>query len=204
MYNHWSWFSSGGSNSATLGYAVTGQAANSVTLGNASVTAVYMASDSGATVYCSGVNFPDTQSASADANTLDDYEEGTWTPTFRGAGGSAGSVDATGSGGTYTKIGRQVHIRGRVDVTNVGSYSGNIQMAGIPFTAASSASDFHGVGRLAFVTLAGHSLIARLPGGGNTIDFTEMNSGGQITLPQVSEAQAGGNTAMIVEMTYII
>ena len=120
------------------------------------------------------------------------------------AGGSAGSVDATGSGGTYTKIGRQVHMRGRVDVVNVGSYSGNIQMGGIPFTAAGSASDFHGTARLAFVTLAGHTIIARLPGGGVTVDFTEIISGGQITLPQVSEAQAGGNTAIIFEMTYTI
>ena len=61
-------------NSTAVGFGTTAQADNSVTLGNDNVTAVYMASNSGATVYCSGVNFPDTQSASADANTLDDYE----------------------------------------------------------------------------------------------------------------------------------
>jgi len=51
---------SGGSNSATLGYAVTGQAANSVTLGNANVTAVYMAQDSGATVHAGGMFINDS------------------------------------------------------------------------------------------------------------------------------------------------
>ena len=47
-----------GTNQSVIGYAVTGVANNSVTLGNASVTAVYMAQDSGATVHCGGVFAP--------------------------------------------------------------------------------------------------------------------------------------------------
>ena len=35
-----------------------------------------------------GITFPATQSASTDANTLDDYEEGTWTPTIAASSGS--------------------------------------------------------------------------------------------------------------------
>jgi len=42
----------GASNQIVIGKSATGQADNSVTLGNADVTAVYMAQDSGATVYC--------------------------------------------------------------------------------------------------------------------------------------------------------
>ena len=38
-------------NQIVIGYGATGQADNSVVLGNASVTAVYMAQDKGATVY---------------------------------------------------------------------------------------------------------------------------------------------------------
>ena len=34
------------------------------------------------------LKFPATQSASADANTLDDYEEGSFTPTLGGSGNS--------------------------------------------------------------------------------------------------------------------
>jgi len=51
-----------------------------------------------------GITFPATQSASTDANTLDDYEEGTWTPTVT-------AVTTTGSpaySGSYVKIGKQV------------------------------------------------------------------------------------------------
>ena len=46
-------------NQATLGYGVTGQANNSVTLGNADVTEIYMAQDSGATVYAAALGFGD-------------------------------------------------------------------------------------------------------------------------------------------------
>lgn len=53
-----------------------------------------------------GIAFPATQSASSDANTLDDYEEGTWSPT-------ASNFTVTGTPtitGTYTKIGRVVYF----------------------------------------------------------------------------------------------
>ena len=51
-----------------------------------------------------GIAFPATQSASSDANTLDDYEEGTWTPTF-----SVGGTTFT-SRGWYIKVGVVCHI----------------------------------------------------------------------------------------------
>jgi hypothetical protein len=57
----------------------------------------------------SGISFPATQSASSDANTLDDYEEGTWTPTYYGST-SAGTTTYTGQKGLYVKIGRTVYI----------------------------------------------------------------------------------------------
>jgi hypothetical protein len=43
-------------NQTMIGYDATGQADNSVTLGNSDVTAIYMAQDSGATVYAAGLN----------------------------------------------------------------------------------------------------------------------------------------------------
>ena len=53
----------------------------------------------------SGITFPATQSASSDANTLDDYEEGTWTPTFTNCGST------TLSFAKYTKIGRVINYQ---------------------------------------------------------------------------------------------
>ena len=55
------------------------------------------------------IKFPATQNASADANTLDDYEEGTWTPAYAltTPGTSSFGTYATQTG-TYTKIGNKV------------------------------------------------------------------------------------------------
>jgi hypothetical protein len=58
----------------------------------------------------SGITFPATQSASSDANTLDDYEEGTWTPVITA---QTGSLTAYTSSGIYTKVGRTVYINGK-------------------------------------------------------------------------------------------
>jgi len=129
-----------GTNQTVVGYNATGQADNSVTLGNADVTDVFMGQDKGAAVradnnkiVCQGVEFPDTQSASGDANILDDYEEGDWTPVL--SDGSNNATSAANTEGTYTKIGRQVTVVGRIQTSSLGSVSGGIQINGLPFTA---------------------------------------------------------------------
>ena len=81
----------------------------------------------------SGVSFPATQSASSDANTLDDYEEGTWTPTFTGTS-TAGSGSYTFQSGSYTKVGRLVTIYGAMQF-NSGTGTGNLQISGLPFSS---------------------------------------------------------------------
>ena len=85
----------------------------------------------------SGITFPATQSASSNANTLDDYEEGTWTPTIFGT--ALGTVTYTSQDGKYTKIGRVVYLTCQVawsNITNVGSGDNRIQ--GLPFSAGTS------------------------------------------------------------------
>ena len=84
------------------------------------------ASSSGA-----GVSFPATQSASSDANTLDDYEEGTWTPT---ASPGSGSYTTLTTGGWYVKVGRSVTIFGYWNVVNGGTAGGGWTIGGLPFT----------------------------------------------------------------------
>jgi len=68
---------------------------------------------------------------------LDDYEEGTWSASIIGTGGSAGTWAQTGTaGGQYTKIGRAVFVAlAHTAVSNKGSYSGSIKITGLPFTA---------------------------------------------------------------------
>jgi len=92
----------------------------------------------GATLSSSGtgITFPATQSASSNANTLDDYEEGTWTPTLTGTSVSGSQTYGTRYGG-YTKIGRQVSLNYYCVLTAKGTISGNIYLSGYPFTSSS-------------------------------------------------------------------
>lgn len=86
-----------------------------------------------------GLKFPATQITSSDPNTLDDYEEGTWTPVL-----SDGTNDATSSVavGIYVKIGKMVHVKGRLVITSLGSVSGILRITGLPFISDSEPSAF--------------------------------------------------------------
>ncbi len=117
-----------GSEAARFTTSATFQCVNSISVGNATPTT------SGA-----GITFPATQSASSDANTLDDYEEGTWTPGLSFGGGTTGITYNGGfTGGTYTKVGRMVTVFATVTLTNKGSSTGNVKITGLPFTSANS------------------------------------------------------------------
>jgi hypothetical protein len=83
-----------------------------------------------------GITFPATQSASSDANTLDDYEEGDWTPVLAGSSGTSGQSYSRQKG-KYTKVGRLVTCTFDVVLTAVGTVSGEARITGLPFTVAS-------------------------------------------------------------------
>jgi hypothetical protein len=80
-----------------------------------------------------GITFPATQSASSDANTLDDYEEGTWTPVAT----SLTVVGTVSYVATYTKIGRVVYINLKVNATTSSTSTANsTYFDGLPFAPA--------------------------------------------------------------------
>ena len=67
------------------------------------------------------------------ANTLDDYEEGTFEANLHSA---AGSLSLGNNKCCYTKVGRTVTVNGRVDVSSVSSPSGELRILNLPFTSA--------------------------------------------------------------------
>jgi hypothetical protein len=81
----------------------------------------------------SGITFPATQVAKSDANTLDDYEEGTWTPTITG-GTTAGTTTYVSQSGRYTKIGRQVTLQFNVEYSAT-TGTGSLLIGGVPFNS---------------------------------------------------------------------
>ncbi len=85
------------------------------------------------------IKFPAAQNASADANTLDDYEEGTFTP---GLSGSGSTLSFASQVGIYTKIGNRVHVDIRVELNTSGNTlgAGQLSITGLPFAAGASPS----------------------------------------------------------------
>ena len=76
---------------------------------------------------------------SVTSKTLDDYEEGTWTPVISDGTNNATSNIAVGS---YTKTGNHVHVQGRVRLSSLGSATGALEMTGLPFTSQSLTNNF--------------------------------------------------------------
>jgi hypothetical protein len=89
----------------------------------------------------SGITFKATQVPSADANTLDDYEEGTWTPVLTDGVNSVASYFY--QYGSYIKVGRIVTINCTISVFNKGSLgAGDVFITGLPFTSGILNSGF--------------------------------------------------------------
>lgn len=87
-----------------------------------------------ANTYSNGIKFPASQVAVADANTLDDYEEGTFTPTVVGTS-TAGSGTYTAQVGRYTKVGNLVAFTVTL-AWSAHTGTGDIRISGLPFTSA--------------------------------------------------------------------
>jgi hypothetical protein len=85
-----------------------------------------------------GIAFPATQSASSDANTLDDYEEGTWTTTVSTTSNITGTP--TLSNARYTKIGNLVTLEGTFSAQVTSSNQITYWVFTIPFATAANSS----------------------------------------------------------------
>ena len=112
----------------------TTQIAASTTLTTPKVTTTIGVGNATPSGSGSGITFPATQSASSDANTLDDYEEGTWTPTYVFSGGN-GTAAFSLTAATYTRMGNMVLLNLYFNFTK-GTASGNFTVTGVPFGAS--------------------------------------------------------------------
>jgi hypothetical protein len=147
-----------------------------------------------------GITFPASQNPSSDANTLDDYEEGTWTPTIEGTS-TAGTATYSNRNGQYTKIGRQVTVITYVS-WNSGTGTGNLRMSGLPFTnnsggvyGAVTLSEFDNI-----AMTANYYPSAYVEQGGTRIIFEQSPTGGGGTIGVPYDA-AG---AFILTATYFV
>lgn len=89
------------------------------------------------------ITFPATANPSGNANTLDDYEEGSWTPVLDGLGGVTGQSYSS-QVGTYIRVGQLVLVGARIILTNKGTITGAIIISGLPFAAQNTSGATQG------------------------------------------------------------
>ena len=123
------------------------------------------ANTSGAKLQTSdGLTFPATAVASADANTLDDYEEGTWTPSLGGTATYNTQV------GMYTKIGNVVTVSGKIHVNVRGTGSSTV-VSGLPFTSNANYSYGIAIGKYAAIANTAFTVYGDLPSSSTTFEL---------------------------------
>lgn len=121
------------------------------------------------------IKFPATQNASSDANTLDDYEEGTWTPalTF----GTSGSVTYTTRAARYVKVGQSVTVSFWLYGATRSSPNGVTTITGFPFPSSSAGQYRPSVFlRTNQVSITG-SILGWMPDGQSYLQLEVINNG---------------------------
>jgi hypothetical protein len=151
-----------------------------------------------------GLHF-DTNNNSAETG-LDDYEEGTWTPTLTFGGGSTG-MNLSASSGYYVKIGRLVNIGGTIIFTDKGSSTGAAELKSLPFTVGDNdgATSAEGGGVFTyFANMAVDKTAWYLRGSNNSTaaDIAYIRSGGHTAMEGATNTDFTATTTIRFIMTY--
>jgi hypothetical protein len=149
-----------------------------------------------------GIDFTqDPNPAGMTSELLDDYEEGTWTPTISFGGASVG-VTYDAQVGRYTKVGRVVTIQVAVALSNKGSSTGNATIGGLPFTSINPGAYGDSpvvIGWQTNIAVANSS--ARVDRGSTDISFYELTA---LTPTQLTNTQFANNSAVIIGGSYMV
>lgn len=151
------------------------------------------------TVTTNGLTFNGDTAA---ANALDDYEEGTFTPTLAFGGASVG-VTYDPNQGTYTKIGRQVTVNGRITLTSKGSSSGLAAITGLPFTIANTEGNWTSASfRFNNITFSTQIQTVGSPNSTSFV-FTQTNGVTGVSA-DVTNSNFANNTEIQFSLTYFV
>ena len=151
----------------------------------------------------SGISFPATQSASSDANTLDDYEEGSWTPAI--ICDSPGNLVVVAGGqvsGTYTKIGRVVNVNfiAQASTFTHSTASGLVRISGLPFNVGSV--EYAGVlSECNLINKSGYTQF-NVRGTGTTMIFKALGNNIGAANVQITDLPSGSSKDFYGSLTY--
>lgn len=133
-----------------------------------------------------------------DDNTLNDYEEGTWTATLAFGGNSVGLTYSVRTG-YYTKVGRIVTATLYVLLTDKGSSTGNITLSGLPYTALGSNAYAAASLHLNLVSFSGFPQAYVITGSTFAYFGQTADSG---TFTQLTNSNISNTTGIIFTVTY--
>lgn len=155
----------------------------------------------GTSVVTPAVQFPATQVASADPNTLDDYEEGTFTPTIA-FGGAAVGVTYGVQSGTYTKVGNKVSFKLTLTLTAKGSSVGGVAVQGLPFSANATVNTFTAVAvrGSSLASLAG-ALVGLINPNTSAISLEAYGATGSAA---IADTNVTNTTSLVISGTYFV
>lgn len=139
------------------------------------------------------ITFPAEQVPSSGANTLDDYEEGTWTPLITFATPGNLSVSYINQTGVYNKIGRVVQLQFTVITSSFthNTAAGNLLISGAPFSASTARG--YGGQEWRGITKSGYTDVsARMNVGASAIDFVASASGLTPSNVSAADVPSGG------------
>ena len=147
------------------------------------------------------IAFPAAQAPSANANTLDDYEEGTWTMGVSFGGLTTGITYGVGTG-FYTKIGNTVAISGYCVLTSKGTDVGTAYITGLPFVIANNNAGYFSPSlRLLNITFANQFQAFGVINT-TTIMLQEITEAGVVSV--LTNADFANDSTLIIGATYRI
>ena len=145
---------------------------------------------------------------SATANALDDYEEGTYIPTLTGSGGGTYTLNSSYNYLAYTKIGRIMHITGRVRLSAKSSgFSGDYVKVTLP-TTSNVLTGYGDAGRVTGTTYVQSSgkavndfVVLPTMGGNSYLFLAHVDFDG--TAFNDMNAQMSGDELISINVTYV-
>ena len=131
------------------------------------------------------------------ANKLDDYEEGTWTPSFGGSTSNP-TVNFNVAGGTYVKVGRLVTIGVKTTTVSVSGGSGGLFLNGLPFARSTDAN----YGAVAGLTQNFNALPSEPLRGYLSTDYIRFKYGNAVDVPTSVLRTSGDSNQIWMSFTY--
>jgi hypothetical protein len=147
------------------------------------------------------IQFPGIQIPSADGNTLDDYEEGTWAVGIGSAGATSGQTYSNRDG-RYIKVGQMVLATFDLRISSKGTLNSDILITNLPF--ASKGGGYYGGGPITnYDALASNwiYLVMRIQDNGTALNLSGRQTAGT-SISALQPSDIGNSTILMGTIMY--